>query len=400
MRVLVFNCGTDSIRFKVIDPDKNIAFAKGGIEAITTSNSYVEYYNYEKQLKTTYDYNQGFESSVMEIFMLLTDDKMGVYKSISEVEAVGHRIVHGGAKYFQPIIIEDEVLNDIKEYGEIAPIHNLKSAKVIEVCKDEISKELVNVGVFDTAFHSSIPEINYRYPIPEELFLDEGVRKYGFHGISYQNVMRKLPQVLHKDVKDINAVIVHLGSGASMCCVKNGKSYDTTMGYTPLDGLMMSTRSGSVDPSIIPKICEYYKCNVNEAVDILNKKSGYYGICGESDIKTICDQSDNGDEKSLFARIMARQNFKKNLFAMASHLDTIDAIVVTGGMGVRNSRQRELFLSNLGVLNTKLDLEKNKNCFNELSVISKDDSDIKIINMPSDEEMEIAIQTESVIMGD
>jgi len=400
MRVLVFNCGTDSIRFKVIDPDKNIAIAKGGIEAISTSNSYVEYYNYEKELKTRYDYSEGFENSVFEIFTLLTDDIMGVYGSIAEVEAVGHRIVHGGEKYFQPIIIEDEVLKDIRDYGSLAPIHNLKSAKVIEICREEISNELVNVGVFDTAFHSTIPDFNFRYPIPNELYYDSGVRKYGFHGISYQNIMRNLPQVLNKDIKDINAVIVHLGSGSSMCCIKNGKSYDTTMGYTPLDGLMMSTRSGSVDPSIVSKICERYKCGVNDAIEILNKKSGYLGICGESDIKTICDKSDDGDELSTFARIMARQNFKKNLFAMVSELDTIDAIVVTGGMGVKNSRQRELFLSNLGVLDTKLDLEKNRNCFNELSVISKDNSAIKIINMPSDEEMEIAIQTESVIMGD
>lgn len=400
MRVLVFNCGTDSIRFKVINPDKNLVIAKGGIEAISTPNSYVEYYNYEKKLKTQYGYSEGFENSVLEIFTLLTDDVMGVYKHICEVEAVGHRIVHGGEKYFKPIIIEDEVLKDIKDYGSLAPIHNLKAAKVIEVCKDEISSELLNVGVFDTSFHSTIPNYNFRYAIPNELYNEAGIRKFGFHGISYQNIMRNLPKVLNKEAKDINAVLVHLGSGASMCCIKNGISYDTTMGFTPLDGLMMSTRSGNVDASIIEKICEYYDCGVHDAIEILNKKSGYLGICGESDIKTICDKSDEGDEKSTFARIMARQNFKKNLFAMASELDTIDAIVVTGGMGVRNSRQRELFLSNLGVLEAKLDLEKNSKCFNELSVISKDDSKIKIINMPSDEEMEIAMQTESVVMGD
>ncbi len=399
MKVLVFNCGTDSLRSKVVETDIKKVIAVCNIEAISTEHAYIKYVNKLTGKSYSGAYQGDFDGAVLETFALLTSNTHGVYSSIEDVEAIGHRIVHGGEKFFKPVIVDPGVLQDIKDLGALAPIHNLKAAKVIEMCYNEVHKQQENVGVFDTAFHQTIPDYNYRYAVPDELYKNAGVRKFGFHGTSYQNVVKQLPSLLGKDLHDINAVIVHLGSGSSMCCIKNGLSYDTTMGYTPLDGLMMSTRSGSIDPSILPKICEYYKCDLDHAIDILNKQSGYFGICGEKDIKTLCDNSEQGDEMAMFARQMAAQNFKKNLGAMMSELDHVDAIVVTGGMGVRNARQRELFLSGLEVFNIELDKQKNSQVSNEVSTISSPNSAIKVLTVPSDEEMEIAVQTEKTLGG-
>ncbi len=399
MQVLVFNCGTDSLRSKVVDTDTKKTLAVCNIEAISTPNAYVKYVNKLTEKTLVQAYKGTFDEAVIETFALLTSTTHGIYSSIDQIEAIGHRIVHGGEKFYKPVIIDHDILEDIRALSSLAPIHNSRAAKVIDMCFEEIKSQQDQVGVFDTAFHQTIPAHNYRYPIPNELYENAGIRKFGFHGTSYQNVVRQLPSLLHKDLQDINAIIVHLGSGASMCCVKNGVSYDTTMGYTPLDGLMMSTRSGSIDPSIVPKICEYYKCSPDDAIEILNKQSGYYGICGEKDIKTLCDNSERGDEQAMFARQLAAQSFKKNLGAMLSELDSVDAIVVTGGMGIKNSRQRDLFLSNLGIFGIEIDPVRNQTASGKVATISSENSNIPVLTVPSDEEMEIALQTEKAIGG-
>lgn len=399
MKILVFNSGSSSLKIEVVDPGGNIVYAACRFDDLNGNHGYYSYSNLEKQ-KTQKDYFNGtIEDAVIMSLVLLTDEKFGVYKSLSEIEGIGHRIVQGKNKYYEAVRITPKVLGDIKEYAKDAPIHNKIASQIIEICLEEIKNQNDNVGVFDSAFHNTMPEINYRYAIPAELYNDLGIRKYGFHGISYQNIMRKLPNKLNIKSNDINAVFVHLGSGCSMCCVKNGKSYDTTMGYSPLDGLMMSTRSGSIDPSIVSKICEYYKCDVNGAIEVLNNTSGYYGICKEKDIKTVCDLSENGNKDAMLAREMASQSFKKNLGAMISQLDSLDAIVVTGGMGVKNPRQRKLFLSDLDIFGVSIDVLKNQLAFDEDYLISDDKSKIPVYVIPSDEEYEIAYQTESVLRG-
>lgn len=399
MKVLTFNCGTDSIRFKVVETISQQILVKGAVEAISTENAFFDFHNFRDSKQFKKPYNKGFDSAVDEILCTLTDDWYGIFSSIGEIDAIGHRIVHGGKKYVEPIIIKDEILSDLKSMEQIDPVHNSKITKVIEICKNEVNNQIYNVGVFDTAFHQTIPKINSMYAIPRELYEKAGVQKYGFHGISYQNIMRQLPDLIDKNPEEINAILIQLGSGSSMCCVKDGKSFDTTMGYSPLDGMVMSTRSGSIDPTILTKICDYYHCNLNEALNILNYQSGYYGLCGESDIKTLCDKSENGDENAMFARQLAAQNFKKNLASMLVQLDSADAIVVSGGMGLRNSRQRDLFFSDLEMLGIMLDKDKNNKAFNEIATISTPGSKIPIMTVPSDEEMEISLQTEKLLGG-
>ena len=396
MQVLVFNSGSSSLRLKVLDSENNVEYASCRFENIGGDSSYVKYENKVENKSFKDSFSGTFEDAVLDSLAYLTDDVLGLYHNLEDIQAIGHRIVQGKNKYVKPIVIAKNVLDDIIEFGADDPIHNLRSAKIIKMCLEE-AKNPNNVGVFDTSFHSTIPKENFLYPIPSELYENAGIRKFGFHGISYQNVMRTLPSILRKDKNDINAVLVHLGSGCSMCAIKDGKSFDTTMGYTPLDGLMMSTRSGSVDPSVLPKICDYYKCDINKALEILNTRSGYKGICGESDVKTVCDNSENGDEMATLARFIASKSVKKNLGAMMAELGKVDAVVITGGMGVRNFRQRELFLSDLEILGLALDKDKNKECYNQTELISSDNSSIPIYVLPSDEEKEIAIQTDKTL---
>ena len=395
MQVLVFNSGSSSLRLKVLDSENNMEYASCRFENIG-GESYVEYENKVKKINFKDSFTGSFEDAVLDSLAYLTDDYIGLYHNLKDIQAIGHRIVQGKDKYIKPVVIDKNVLEDIVSFSADAPIHNLRSAKIIKMCMEE-AQNPNNVGVFDTSFHSTIPMENFLYPIPIELYENAGIRKFGFHGISYENVMRTLPIVLGKNKNDINAVLVHLGSGCSMCAVKGGKSFDTTMGYTPLDGLMMSTRSGSIDPSVIPKICEYYNCDINKAIEILNTNSGYKGICGESDIKTICDNSEMGDKKASLARFIASKSVKKNLGAMMAELGKVDAVVITGGMGVKNFRQRELFLSDLEILGLALDKDKNKDCYNKIGLISSDGSNIPIYVLPSNEEKEIAIQTDKTL---
>lgn len=388
MNILVLNCGSTSLKFKYINMPKEIVIAEGCIECIGKNNAIFKYTNLED---TTIFYPQidNYSMALTKMFDLLLDKEIGVLKSVSEVDLIAHRVVHGGTIYNEAVIIDDNVLDNIKDLSKFSPLHNNCSYKLISKCREFLPSK-INIASFDTSFHMTIPKENYLYPIPIKYHDEHQIRKYGFHGNSYKYVLNRLAELTNTEISNVNSIFCHLGGGASMCSIQNGQSFDTTMGLTPLDGLMMSTRSGSIDPSIIPYLMEKENLTIENVMDILNRQSGYLGICGEDDIRTVCDNSEKGYENSVLARSLACQSFKKNLGSMMAVSNKIDSVVITGGMGTRNNRQREMILKDLSTLGIDLDYEKNINANSKEMVISTDKSRIPVWVIPTDEELQIA----------
>lgn len=395
MVVLVINNGSSSLKFSIIEMDTNLIFAQGSINNIGSSNSSIKYDTYkgikEKRNIEINNHNKAIDIMCEYIF----DSNIGVLNSVKDIDVIGHRVVHGGEKYTEATLINDEVLKDIDELSVLAPIHNKVSLKAIIDCKNKFSS-VDNVAVFDTSFHTTIPKENFMYAIPKELYEKYKIRKYGFHGISYSYVLDRYSNIISKEKNTINTIICHLGGGCSMCAIKDGKSVDTTMEYTPLSGLMMANRSGNIDPAIIPRIMDIYNITAEETIDILNNKSGYLAIANDKDAKNIVERSKMSDNDAILLRKMADHDFKRNLFSMMSNLNNIDSIIMTGGMGSKNTEQRELFLSNLEYFGLKLDKDKNKTVFDIESSISTIDSKIPIYVIPTNEELEIAKQCQKI----
>lgn len=395
MLVLVINNGSTSSRFSLIDVDNDYELATGGSEGIGTSYSYFKYKNFMCEKKFNIEIS-NFDEALSLIFKFLIDEKYGVIGSIREIDAIGHRVVHGGEKYTKATLINEEVIKDITDLIKIAPLHNTNSISSICKCR-ELFPHIDNIAVFDTSFHMTIPKENFIYPIPKELYEKYKIRKYGFHGISYNYVLDRYSNIIGKEKDSINTVICHLGGGSSICAIKNGKSFDTTMEYTPLTGLTMVTRSGSIDPSVIPVIMDAYNISVNEAVELLNTKSGYLALANDKDMKSIVERSLANDQDAIFLRNIINNDFKKHLMSMMANLGTVDSIIMTGGIGAKNKEQREMLLSNLSFFGIDLDKKKNNQVFNFESIISSENSRIPIYVIPTNEEKEIAKQCKKVM---
>lgn len=396
MIVLVINNGSTSSRFSIIDPEKNILLASGGAENIGTTSSYYKYENYRGDKEKVKVNIKNYDEALTIMMTYILSNNLGVLNSIKDIDVIGHRVVHGGEKYTKATFIDDKVLKDIKDLSVLAPLHNMKAVETISNCQTKFSG-IDNIAVFDTAFHSTIPKENYLYAIPKELYEKYKIRKYGFHGTSYSYVLNRYIDITKKEKDKTNVVMCHLGGGCSMCAVKNGKSFDTTMEYTPLSGLIMASRSGSVDPSIIPYIMKIYNITADEVIDMLNNKSGYLAMCGEKDAKAIVDRSMLGDKDTIFLRNMSNYNFKKYLMSMLANMESVDSIIMTGGMSAKNKEQRELFLSNLNQFGILLDRDKNRDVFDTEAIISSEKSNIPIYVIPTDEEKEIANQCKKLI---
>lgn len=395
MVVLVINNGSSSLKFSIIETSTNLTLAQGSINNIGSIGSYIKYETYKGIRKNT-NIKINNHSAALDIMCdYIFDNNIGVLNSVKDIDVIGHRVVHGGEKYTHATIVNDQVLKDIDELSILAPIHNKVSLNSIIDCQKKFPNT-DNVAVFDTSFHTTIPKENFMYAIPKELYEKYKIRKYGFHGISYNYVLERYSNIIDKEKNNINTVICHLGGGCSMCAIKDGKSIDTTMEYTPLSGLIMANRSGTVDPSIIPRIMEIYNITSEEVIKILNNQSGYLAIANDKDAKNIVERSKIGDSDSILLRKMVDHDFKKNLLSMMSNLNTIDSIIMTGGMGSKNIDQRELFLSNLDYFGLKLDKDKNKSAFNIESIISAKDSKIPIYVIPTNEELEIAKQSQKI----
>lgn len=398
MKILVINCGSSTIKFQLIDMEKDEVIAKGRCDKIGYEDSNIIYKNLRdnKKLDEVPVSMPDHKIGMKVLLDTLQDKEIGVINDINEISAIGHRVVAGGEKYSEAVIVDDKVIDDILELAEIAPLHNKGAVMGINGVR-EVAKDIPNVVVFDTAFHQTIPDYNYLYAIDKKYYKENHIRRYGAHGTSYAYIIKRLAELMGKNKEDVNAIVCHIGGGASVCAIKNGKSYDTSMGYTPLEGLIMETRCGDIDPAVILKIMKLENYTIEEMDDLLNKKSGRIGFTGIGDFRLMKDAALEGNEDAILMRKMQTQRIKKYIGAYMAELNHVDAVVFTGGIMENNDDEIENVISNMEQLGLELDKERNKKAFRGEGLISKDSSKIKIYLIPTNEELEIAKQTVALV---
>ncbi len=396
MKVLVLNCGSSSLKYQLINMENEKVLAKGLCERIGIEGS---------NLKHVPDGGEAFvlempmkdhNDAVKNVMDALVDAKHGVLKSTDEISAVGHRVVHGGEYFSGSVIINDEVLKAVELCNDLAPLHNPPNLIGIQACMN-IMPGLPQVAVFDTAFHQTIPAKAFLYAIPYELYEKYKIRRYGFHGTSHKYVSQRAADFLGKKAEDINIITCHLGNGASICAVKGGKSFDTSMGFTPLEGLAMGTRSGDIDPAVIPFIMEKEGIDVKAALDILNKKSGVLGVSGvSSDFRDIERAANDGNERAKAALEIFYYRVAKYIGEYAAAMNGVDAVVFTAGLGENSSETRANVCSYLGYLGVKVDNDKNSKRGCEF-IFTTDDSNVVGMTIPTNEELVIARDTKELL---
>jgi len=391
MKILVLNSGSSSIKFQLFEMDENKSLASGIIEQIGDENSYSKIeFDGKKIEKVEIIKNHSIGLKIMN--QLLIESETIV--SLDELGAVGHRVVHGGEKFSEPVIVDKEVLKEIEKLIPLAPLHNPANLQGIKVMMEQ-APSVKQIVVFDTAFHSTIPEYAYMYALPYENYENDGVRRYGFHGTSHKYVVKEATKYLC--VKSLNAITLHLGNGASMAAVKNGKCIDTTMGLTPLEGLIMGTRSGDLDPAILFYLARKHDLDIDDLDKILNKKSGLKGICGNNDMREVEQMAENGDAKAKLALDMFAYRIKKYIGSYSAVVGKLDCIIFTGGIGENDIDTRERCCSDLENLGIELDLIQNNQRAKKIIDISSKNSKVKVLVIPTNEELEIAIQSNSLL---
>ena len=396
MKVLVLNCGSSSIKYKLFDMDHKAVIAQGGIEKIGLPDSFLKLTlpNGEKKIleKNIPEHTVGVEF----ILNTLVSPEYGAIKSLDEINAVGHRMVHGGEKFSESVLLTKEVLDAFTACNDLAPLHNpanLKGVRAIEA----ILPNVPQIGVFDTAFHQTMPDYAYMYAVPYELYEKYGVRRYGFHGTSHRYVSKRVCEFLGIQPEGTKIITCHIGNGGSISAIKDGKCVDTSMGLTPLEGLMMGTRSGDIDGGAVTFIMEKEHLDAAGVSSLLNKKSGVLGIFGKSsDMRDLENAVAAGDPKAVLAENMYFYRIKKYIGAYAAALGGVDVIVFTGGVGENQASARLGACSGLEFMGVKLDAEKNK-VRGEEAVISTDDSKVKVVVIPTDEELMIASDTMAIL---
>ena len=396
MKVLVLNCGSSSIKYKLFDMDHKAVIAQGGIEKIGLKDSFLKLTlpNGEKKVleKDIPEHTVGVEF----ILQTLTSAEYGVVKSMDEIGAVGHRMVHGGEKFSQSVLLTPEVLEAFAACNDLAPLHNPANLKGVHAIS-AILPHVPQVGVFDTAFHQSMPDYAYMYAVPYELYQKYGVRRYGFHGTSHRYVSKRVCEFLGVNPEGQRIITCHIGNGGSITAIKDGKSVDTSMGLTPLEGLMMGTRSGDIDAGAVTYIMEKEGLDAAGLSNLLNKKSGVMGIFGESsDMRDLEAAVAAGNPRARLAENMYFYRIKKYIGAYAAALGGVDIIVFTGGVGENQASARWGACEGLEFMGIKLDAEKNK-VRGEEAVISTDDSKVKVVVIPTDEELMIASDTMAIL---
>lgn len=397
MKVLVLNCGSSSLKYQLIDMSNEEVLCIGLVERIGIEGSILKQEKDGVEGKLVIEQPmKDHQDAIKLVLEGVVDAKFGGVKEISEVEAVGHRVVHGGEKFAGSVKITDEVMAALEECIELAPLHNPANIMGIKAC-EEILPGVPMVGVFDTAFHQTMPKKSYLYGLPHELYSKYGVRRYGFHGTSHKYVSERAAAMLGKNVEDVKIITCHLGNGASIAAVDGGKCVDTSMGFTPLEGLIMGTRCGDIDAAILPFLMEKEGLDAKGLSDLMNKKSGVYGMTGiSSDFRDIEGGAANGDEKAQVALDAYVQKVKKYIGSYAAEMNGADAVVFTAGVGENGIEIREAIASNMEFLGMKLDAEANKVRGKE-RVISTEDSKVKILLIPTNEELMIARDTVSLV---
>ena len=397
MKILVLNCGSSSIKYALYNMDDKSVMTSGGAERVGLDGAFVKVKMPDgTKKKVMHDIPEHTEG-VKFIFSLLTDPEIGVIKSLDEIGAVGHRMVHGGEKFNKSVVINDEVLKTFKECIDLAPLHNPANLKGVEAVS-ELMPGLPQVGVFDTAFHQTMPAHSYLYAIPYELYEKYGVRRYGFHGTSHRYVSQRVCEYLGVNYEDKKIITCHIGNGASVAAVQNGKCVDTSMGLTPLEGLMMGTRSGDIDGGAITFIQKKLGLDADGMSNLLNKKSGVLGITGiSSDMREIEEAIEQGNEQAKLALDMYNYRIKKYIGAYAAAMGGCDIIVFTAGVGENQYQTRQDACVGLEYMGVKLDVEKNKTIRGEEAVISTPDSKVTVCVIPTDEELMIATDTMNLL---
>lgn len=388
MKVLVINCGSSSLKYQLFDMTDESVLCKGLVERIGIEGS-----------KLTHKVNGGklvveepmkdHTEAINHVFDALLDEKYGVIKSLDEVSAIGHRVLHGGDKLTESCIIDEKVKDKIREFIKFGPLHNPANLMGIEAC-EKLAPGKKNIAVFDTAFHQTMPAKTYMYAIPYEYYENYRLRKFGFHGTSHRYITLRTQQLLDKE--DINIITVHLGNGSSIAAVKDGKCYDTSMGLTPLEGLLMGTRSGDLDPTVMTFLMNEKGYSADEMNQILNKKSGVLGVSGiSSDFRDLEEEAEKGNDRAQLALDMFIERVKRYIGGYMAELGHVDAICFAGGIGENSSSMRKDILDTFEELGVKLDLEKNNT--REEALISADDSKVKVYVVPTNEELMIARDT-------
>ncbi len=395
MKILVLNSGSSSLKYQFINMDKEEVLAKGLVQRIGIEDSFLEHELSDgREIKIETDIPDHGKGIKLVIDALLSDEH-GVVDDIDEISAVGHRVVHGGEKFADSVLINDEVIKQIEEVSELAPLHNPANLKGIKVC-EKLMPNKPQVAVFDTAFHQSMPEKAYMYALPYEYYEKYGVRRYGFHGTSHKYVSKKAAELIDKPFTEAKIITCHLGNGASVAAVDGGKSVDTSMGLTPLEGLVMGTRCGDIDPAIAPFIMEKEGLTASEMDTIMNKKSGLYGVSGISnDSRDVEDAATDGNHRAEIALELFDYRVKKYVGAYTAAMNGVDAIVFTAGIGENSKKSRANIVNGLKYLGISLNEEANDSRGEEVE-ISTPDSKVKVFVIPTNEELVIAQDTKRI----
>ena len=392
MKILVLNAGSSSLKWKLFEMDSNTLVASGIIEGISEYYGSFKLLYLDKELKIEHaitDHNEAFS------LLFETLSTQNIINFEDDLDAIGHRVVHGGETFTEPVIINHNVLAELRALTPLAPLHNPANILGIEITS-KLAPQISNIAVFDTAFHQSMPEHAYLYALPTELYSKYHIRRYGFHGTSHHFVAQRAAVLLDKPLEELNLITLHLGNGASACAIKNGKSVDTSMGFTPLEGLVMGTRAGDIDSAIITYLMDYQGLSTKEVDKLLNRESGLKGICHDNDLRTIIQRAESNDKQAQLALEIFSYRIKKYIGSYIAVLGRVDAIVFTGGIGENSPLIRSMVLEGLDeAFGTLLDDSKNKN--SDESAIHQAGSRIKLYVIATNEELQIALESAQLI---
>ncbi len=392
MNVLVINCGSSSLKYQLMNMNDESVLAKGLVERIGIEGSQLKHEVPGKEKETIKVAMKDHKEALTHVLNAITDEKIGAIQNLSEIQAVGHRVVHAGEYYSESVVITEAVMSRLEECIQIAPLHNPPNIIGIRALQ-ELIPGIPNVAVFDTAFHQTMPARSYIYPIPYELYEKHKIRRYGFHGTSHRYVSQRAAEMLGKDIKDVKLISCHLGNGASVAAIDGGKSIATSMGFTPLEGLAMGTRSGDIDPAIVTFIMEKENMDINQVNDLLNKKSGVLGISGvSSDFRDIEEAAAAGNERAILALEAFDDRVKQYIAAYAASMGGVDAVIFTAGLGENSASNRMSICEGLEFMGIAID-ENLNNVRGKEVVVSPEGSKVKVLVVPTNEELMIARDT-------
>ena len=398
MVILTLNCGSSSAKYQVYDWDEKDVLCVGIVERIGLEYSTIEQNSIGKEKYTERFVSPTHKEAIELILKMLVDEKYGCIKSLSEIGAVGHRMVHGGEKFASSVIITEEVKKAVEECNDLAPLHNPANLIGVAAC-EKLMPGTPMVGVFDTAFHQTMPEKAYMYGLPYEYYEKYKVRRYGFHGTSHSFVSKRAAEVMGRPYEDLKTIVCHLGNGSSVTAVMNGKSVDTSMGLTPLEGVVMGTRSGNIDPAIMEFIAQKEGLDIEGVMNVLNKKSGVFGLSGglSSDFRDLTDAMNAGDKKAKIAMDVFSYSVAKYIGAYAAAMNGVDCIAFTAGIGENDDYVREQVCSYLGYLGVDFDKEVNDGLRGTEKELTKPGSKVRVFVIPTNEELAIARETLALV---